>query len=161
MMKRVKIFKLIIFIFIAQAAGLVGAIATTPAISGWYVFLNKPFFTPPNWLFGPVWTLLYLLMGISAYLIHSLGFEKIKIKKALYLFAAQLILNTLWSFVFFGFKLPFLAYIVIIILWIFIVLTIKNFLKLSKLAGYLMIPYLIWVTYASFLNLAIFLLNRQ
>jgi translocator protein len=157
--KRRKFISLVFFLLVSQAAGLLGALATTPAIPGWYANLNKPFFTPPNWLFGPVWILLYLLMGISAYLIYEKGFKSENVKKAMYLFAAQLGLNTLWSFIFFGFKLPLLAFIEIIILWVVILLTINSFLKLNKVAGYLMIPYLIWVSYASFLNLAIILLN--
>lgn len=147
------------FILITQTAGFIGAVATTPAIQSWYVYLNKPFFTPPNWLFAPVWTLLYLLIGVSAYLIYQKGFKKKEIKDALYLFAIQLTLNTLWSYIFFGYKLLFAAYIEIIILWIFIFLTIKAFWKIDELAGKLMIPYIVWVTYASFLNLALVLMN--
>lgn len=158
-MKKVNYLSLLFFIVISQAAGLIGALATTPAIDSWYVYLNKPFFTPPSWLFGPVWTLLYLLMGISAYLVFRNGFKKKKVEKALYIFITQLTLNLLWSFIFFGYKLLSLAFIEITILWIFIFLTIKAFYKLDKLAGKLMIPYLVWVTYASFLNLAVALLN--
>ena len=154
-----KFFRLVLFISVSQAAGLIGAIATTPAIPGWYADLNKPFFTPPGWLFGPVWILIYFLMGISAYLIYERGFKKDEVKNALYLFGTQLGLNTLWSFIFFGYKLPFLAFAEIVILWLFIKLTIKAFLKINRLAGYLMIPYLFWVTYASVLNLAIAVMN--
>lgn len=159
MMKKIHFPSLIFFIVISQAAGLIGAVVTTPAIQTWYVYLNKPFFTPPNWLFGPVWTLLYLLMGISAYRVYQRGFKKKEVKHALYLFAAQLGLNTLWSFLFFGFKLLSLAFVEIIVLWIFIFLTIKAFYKIDKLAGKMMVPYILWVTYASFLNLAVALLN--
>lgn len=158
-MKKVNIFSLLFFIGISQAVGLMGAVVTTPSIRNWYVYLNKPFFTPPNWLFAPVWTLLFLLMGISVYLIYQKGIKKVEVKNALYFFAIQLTLNTLWSYIFFGYKLLFLAYIEIIILWIFIFLTIKSFWKIDKLAGKLLIPYILWVTYASFLNLAVVLLN--
>lgn len=158
-MKKANYPSLLFFIFVSQAAGLIGALVTTPAIQSWYVYLNKPFFTPPSWLFGPVWTLLYLLMGISAYLVFRNGFKKKEVEHALYLFITQLTLNLLWSFIFFGYKLLFLAYIEIIVLWIFIFLTIKAFYKVDKLAGKLMIPYIFWVTFASFLNLAVVLLN--
>jgi len=157
--KNINIPALLFFIAVSQASGLFGAIATTPAIDSWYVYLNKPFFTPPGWLFGPVWTLLYLLMGVAAYRVYQKGFEKKQVKNALYLFATQLGLNTLWSYLFFGYKLLYIAYIEIIILWIFIFLTIKAFNKVDRLAGKLMIPYLLWVTFASFLNLAVAFLN--
>ena len=158
-MKKIHYPSLTFFILIPQLAGLIGSLATIPAIKSWYVYLNKPFFTPPGWLFGPAWTLLYLLMGLSAYLIYQKGFKDEKVKHALYLFAVQLGLNTLWSFIFFGFKLPLPAFAEIVVLWVFIFLTIKAFLKLDKTAGYLMVPYLVWVTYASLLNFAIALLN--
>ncbi len=158
-MKKRDLLSLVIFIITPQVAGLIGAVATAPAISSWYVYLNKPFFTPPGWLFGPAWTLLYLLMGISAYLVYQKGFRDEKVKHALYLFAVQLGLNILWSFIFFGFKLPLPAFAEIVVLWVFIYLTIKAFLKLDKTAGYLMVPYLAWVTFASLLNFAVALMN--
>ncbi len=158
-MKRLNYFSLLFFILISQLAGLIGAVATTPAIRNWYVYLNKPFFTPPNWIFAPVWTLLFLLMGISASLVYQKGLFRKEVKKALYFFIIQLTLNILWSYLFFGYKLLFVAFIEIVVLWFFIFLTLKSFYKVEKISGLLMIPYLLWVSFASFLNLAVFLLN--
>jgi benzodiazapine receptor len=119
--------------------------------------LNKPFFNPPHWLFGPVWITLYLLMGISLYLIwNNDGKDS---KSALIVFSIQLGLNTLWSLLFFGLKNPLLAFIEIILLWLFIVLTILFFYQKSKTASFLLIPYLLWVSFASVLNFSIFYLN--
>ncbi len=134
-----------------------GSIFTFSAIPNWYVTLNKPFFSPPNWVFGPVWTILYILMGISLYLVWI---SKSKIKQnAINLFFVQLGLNVLWSILFFGLRNPALALIDIVALWVAIFLTIKSFSKINKLAGNLQIPYLAWVTFASILNLSIVLLN--
>ncbi len=150
--------KLIASIIVCQLTGIIGAIFTTPSISGWYAGLNKPFFNPPNWLFGPVWTLLYLLMGISLYLVWKQkgGAE---IRTALIFFTIQLGLNTLWSIIFFGMRLPSVAFIEILILLVFIVLTIIKFFPLSKVSAYLLIPYLLWVSFASLLNFYIVKLN--
>lgn len=150
--------KLIFSIIICQLAGIAGALFTTPSIKGWYQSLNKPSFNPPNWIFGPVWTLLYLLMGISLYLVWNQK-NNPKIKTALIFFAIQLMLNSLWSIIFFSLHLPSLAFLEIIILLIFIILTIIKFLPISKTAAYLLIPYFLWVSFASILNLAIFKLN--
>ncbi len=153
--------KLIISLLLPQLAGGVGALFTAPNISSWYSTLNKPSFVPPSWLFAPAWTLLYILMGISLYLIwNSKPSAKQNLKKtSYYLWGAQLILNSLWSILFFGLQNPLLGLIEIIILWITILLTIINFYKHSKKAAYLLIPYILWVTFASALNLGIFLLN--
>lgn len=144
--------KLVLSIGICLGAGVVGSIFTVTAIPTWYVTLNKPVFSPPNWVFGPVWTILYILMGISLYLVWLK-------KKVPTIFWVQLALNAVWSIIFFGMKNPTLAFIDIIALWVSIVLTIKAFSKINKLAGNLLIPYLIWVSFASFLNLAIVVLN--
>lgn len=150
------IFKLIISILICQLAGFIGSIFTTPSISTWYALLEKPSFTPPNYIFSPVWITLFLLMGISLYLI----LEKVKIReKAVIIFSIQLVLNVLWSVIFFGLKYPLFAFFEIIILFIFILLTIINFYKISKVSSYLLIPYLLWVGFASVLNLGIIILN--
>ncbi|RJR28983.1 tryptophan-rich sensory protein [Candidatus Microgenomates bacterium] len=149
--------KLVLAIALCQLAGIVGSVFTFQAIPTWYATLNKPFFSPPNWVFGPVWTALYTLMGVSLYLIWT---NKSKLKKeALSVFYAQLIINSLWSMLFFGLKNPALAFIVILLLWVLIAATIVKFYKFSKLASYLLIPYLLWVGFASVLNLAIVLLN--
>jgi len=150
-----KTVRLISFIFLCELVGIVGATATTPAIPGWYASLQKPSFSPPNWIFGPVWTTLYAMMGASLFLV----WEKSNNKKALVFFFSQLSLNLLWSLVFFGLKNPLLALINIVFLWVLIILTIFEFRKLSKPAAILLIPYLVWVTFASFLNLNIVLLN--
>lgn len=150
---------LVFFVGSSFLAGFIGSIFTTPAISTWYTSLAKPSFTPPNYIFGPVWSLLYLLMGVSAYLVWKKGFDKKKVKTALYVFFIQLALSSLWSILFFGFKSPTAALVEIIFLWFLVFLTIRKFYKISKTAGYLLIPYILWVTFASFLNLSIALLN--
>jgi len=126
----------------------------------WYNTLNKPFFTPPSWLFGPAWTVLYILMGVSAYLVWKKGFKKKQIKEALKIFAIQLVLNLSWSPIFFGAKQIFLALIVIIIMWIIIFKTIKVFAKIDKTASYLLYPYILWVSFATILNFSVWLLNK-
>ncbi len=150
--------KLILSIGICLGAGVLGSFFTVSSIPTWYVTLNKPIFSPPNWVFGPVWTILYVLMGISLYLILSTK-EKVNRQKAVITFAIQLILNATWSIIFFGLKNPTLALVNIVALWVAIILTIKAFYKINKLAAYLLIPYLLWVTFASSLNLMIVLLN--
>jgi len=145
--------KLILSIGICLGAGILGSFFTVSSIPNWYVTLNKPFFSPPNWVFGPVWTILYILMGYSLYLVW-------KKKKVPSVFWLQLILNASWSIIFFGMKNPGLALIDIALLWVAIVLTIKSFYKISKSAAYLLIPYLLWVSFASILNISIWLLNK-
>lgn len=158
-LKELKLLPLIISLTAPFIAGGIGSFFTTPAIDNWYASLQKPFFNPPNWVFGPVWTTLYLLMGVSFYFAwinrSNLKEKTVGIKY----FFIQLGLNTLWSVVFFGLKSPFLALLIIIALWVLIFLTLKNFLKISRLAGLLLIPYLAWVGFAGVLNLAITLLN--
>ncbi len=150
---------LIGFIILCLLAGIIGSIFTTQNIPTWYASLNKPSFNPPNWVFGPVWTILYVLMGISAYLIYSKGIKKKEVKFALIIFGIQLILNTLWSILFFGLTSPLLGLICIIVLWISIILTIKLFYKIDKKATYLLIPYILWVSFATILNYYILILN--
>ena len=148
-----KYLKLILSILFCLFVGFAGSLATTPSIPTWYATLNKPFFSPPNWLFGPVWTLLYIFMGISLYLIWS------KPKKLKIIFFTQLFLNFLWSLIFFGLHQPLLAFLEIIALWYFIFFYIRQALLVSRLAAYLFYPYLAWVSFASILNLAVALLN--
>lgn len=156
---------LVASIILCQLAGIIGSVFTVSSISTWYAELTKPTFNPPNWIFGPVWTTLYLLMGISLYLIWRELYSKKKdvnvqkIKSALEFFSLQLIFNILWSIIFFGFKTPFTAFFEIIILWILILLTIINFYKINRTAGILLIPYILWCTFAAVLNLAIAILN--
>ncbi|MCS7250275.1 MAG: tryptophan-rich sensory protein [candidate division WOR-3 bacterium] len=155
-----KILKLLISILICQGAGILGSIFTTPSIPTWYRQLIKPPFTPPNWLFAPAWTLLFLLMGISLYLVWEKGLKDKEVKKALLIFLIQLVLNILWSFIFFTLKSLLFAFIEIVILWIAILLTIIYFYKISKASAYLLLPYLFWVSFASVLNFSILILNR-
>lgn len=124
----------------------------------WYASLDKPSWTPPNWIFGPVWTLLYVSMAYAAYLIwKQYGFERAL--SALALFIVQLIVNGLWSWFFFGIHRIGLAFFDIIVLWFLIAATILAFYKLNKTAGWILIPYLIWVSYAAGLNFAIWRMN--
>lgn len=154
-----KLWGLIMAVAIPELVGIVSTPVTIAAIATWYKTLNKPSFSPPNWIFGPVWTTLYLLMGIASYLIWKQGIKKPKVRVALTFYAIQLVLNFIWSFLFFGLHSPILALIDIVFLWVFIVLTILKFYKISKPATYLLIPYLLWVSFASVLNLAIVILN--
>ncbi|MGK7394179.1 MAG: TspO/MBR family protein [Candidatus Cyclobacteriaceae bacterium M3_2C_046] len=158
-LKKINYTKLITAILLSQLAGLIGSVFTLSSVNSWYANLEKPAFTPPNWLFGPVWTLLYLLMGIAAYLVWQKKIIHVPVKKALILFLIQLFLNALWSFAFFGLKSPLAGLIVIALLLIFLILTILQFFMISKPAGWLLIPYLLWVSYASALNLSIYILN--
>jgi benzodiazapine receptor len=158
MQKRV-IFKLIASLIVCQLAGFVGSLFTTPSIPTWYASLAKPSFTPPNWVFSPVWISLFVLMGISLFLLWEKTLHYPGVRTAMLWFAVQLGLNMLWSILFFGLKSPFLALIGIIVLWIAIFLTILKSFRVSKLAGMLLIPYLIWVSFAAGLNYSIWTLN--
>jgi len=177
-----KIFKLITSILICEMAGVIGLFFTAPAINTWYAKLLKPGFNPPDWIFAPVWTILFLLMGISLYLVRERNWivdvsedkEERKAwnpistklwrgtwreENAIFIFSIQLILNILWSVIFFGLKSFDIAFIEILMLWLAILYTIVNFYRISKLAGYLLIPYILWVSFASVLNLFIWWLN--
>ncbi|UCE18277.1 MAG: tryptophan-rich sensory protein [Gemmatimonadota bacterium] len=151
--------KIIACIVICQFVGFLGSFFTAPAIPTWYAALNKPSFTPPNWVFGPVWITLYLMMGISAYLVWRLGLNEPGVKTALLLFGLQLALNALWSPVFFGLKSPLAGAAVIILLWIVLLATIMVFFNLSRISAILLIPYILWVSYAAVLNISIMILN--
>jgi len=157
-MKR-NIFLAVISILIAQLAGAVGSIFTTSSIKNWYVFLEKPVFAPPNWLFAPAWITLYTLMGIAAFLVWQKT-EDLRLRNsALNLYAIHLVLNALWSVIFFGFRNPGLAFIEIVVLWIFILIITLKFFKIRKAAGFLFVPYLLWVSFASVLNYFVWYLN--
>ncbi|MBN1695397.1 tryptophan-rich sensory protein [candidate division WOR-3 bacterium] len=161
-MQRSKIGEFLILfssIIICQLAGIIGSIFTTPAIPTWYANINKPTFRPPNWVFAPVWTTLYLLMGIALFLVLRKGFNEKGIKIAVAVFALQLVLNSLWSFLFFGLESPFAAFIEIIFLWAAILISIILFFRISWVAGALLIPYILWVSFASVLNFSIWRLN--
>jgi tryptophan-rich sensory protein len=151
--------KAALFVLLCLAAGAIGSIFTFSSIPGWYATLNKPVFTPPNWVFGPVWTTLYVLMGIAAYLVFRKGMKQKGVKDALMVFIVQLILNVLWSILFFGLHSPLYGLIGIVALWLAIALTIKKFYAISKPAVYLLVPYILWVSFAGILNLFVWILN--
>ena len=151
-------FRLIVSLVMCQLAGIIGTFFTVNSISTWYASLNKPSFNPPGWIFGPVWITLYILMGISFYLIWMKK-DNCNFKLLSSLFLIQLILNSLWTIIFFGLHSPFYAFIEIIILWIMILLCIILFYKISKISSYLLIPYLLWVSFASILNFFLWKLN--
>lgn len=152
--------KCVIAIAGSQLAGFIGAVFTMPAIATWYAALNRPFLSPPNWVFGPVWTILYTLMGVAAFLVWRQGLQLARVKQALRFFVLQLCLNSLWSMLFFGFQSPGIAFLEILILWSMILVTIMLFFRCSRVAGWLMIPYIVWVSFATYLNGSIWLLNR-
>ncbi len=151
--------KLAASIMICLFAGLIGSFFTSPAIPGWYATLAKPAFSPPNWIFAPVWTTLFVLMGISMYLVWNKGLQKRDVKISLFIFGIQLVLNVLWSVLFFGLRSPFYAFVEIIMLWVAIALTIQNFSRISRTAGLLLVPYILWVSFAAILNFHIWNLN--
>jgi len=146
-------------IVLCELVGVAGSFFTTPNIPGWYAALVKPGFTPPGWIFAPAWTTLYLLMGVSLFLVLRNGISNKEVKKAAGVFLAQLVLNFLWTPVFFGLHALWPGFVVIIVLWISIAVTIVLFRRISHPAAYLLVPYFLWVGYASALNLAIALLN--
>jgi tryptophan-rich sensory protein len=150
-----QIFGLIVFLLVCYAAAFIGSQFTTPATqSDWYAQLYRPPWSPPNWVFGPVWTLLYTLMAIAAWLV----WRKRAVHGAsipLLLFGVQLALNVLWSVIFFGLRLPALAAGEIVLLWLAILATLIAFWRVTPVAGWLLVPYLLWVTYAMTLNFAI------
>jgi tryptophan-rich sensory protein len=152
-----KTISLISCILIPLLVGGISGIATVSGIKDWYVHLNKPFFNPPNYLFGPVWSLLYLLMGISFYII--LQSKSVAKKRAILIFFIQLFLNFWWSFLFFKFQLLGISMIEIMLMWLSILWMIIEFKKINKIAAYLQIPYLVWVTFATLLNASIWYLN--
>ena len=159
-MTKTSIFRLIISIIICQAAGVIGSFFTAPSIPGWYASLNKPGITPPNWIFAPVWTALFLMMGISLFLVwQKSAVLKLNSWKALFVFSVQIILNILWSIIFFGLHSPAIAFFEILFLWTAILLTVIQFKKISYASAVLLIPYLLWVSFASLLNFSIWRIN--
>lgn len=159
-MKILKNIVLLLFcIFLCQLAGVIGSYFTINSIPTWYASLNKPSLNPPNWIFGPVWISLYTLMGISLFITWKNRKRLKGIKSTMTIFFLQLLLNTLWSIVFFGMHNIGMALVVIIFLWIFILAMIVTFFRISKSAGLLQIPYLLWVSFAIYLNYSIFILN--
>lgn len=158
-MKKEDLLKIGISILACLLVGFLAGIATQSSVNTWYTTLEKPFFTPPNYLFGPVWTILYILMGISAGIVWCRGLHHIWVKTALYHFVFQLLFNALWSLVFFSLQKPLWALLTILVLLVLILLTFKWFKVVNKTAAYLLIPYLIWVLFAAALNFEIWRLN--
>jgi benzodiazapine receptor len=144
------------FLVACFLAALVGGRATVASVGSWYPTLVKPAWGPPSWLFGPVWTLLYAMMAVAAWLVwRHAGWNA-----ALLLFGVQLLLNVAWSFCFFAWRSPLAGLVDIVALWFAILATVLCFLRIDRVAGWLMIPYLAWVTFATALNFAIWRLNR-
>jgi tryptophan-rich sensory protein len=149
---------LIVFLFICLGAGGLGAIATTPEIDGWYKTLAKPTWNPPDSVFGPVWTTLFIMMGVAAWLVWQReGFKTAALPLAL--FGFQLVLNVAWSWIFFSLHQPGWAFVEIVVLWLAILATTVPFFRCSKIAGWLLVPYLGWISFASVLNLTIWRMN--
>lgn len=151
-------FPLLLSIGITLLIGMIGGLVTATSVGTWYVELSKPDWNPPGWIFGPVWTSLYILMGIAAFLVWKQGSKK-PIKKAMWFYGIQLVLNMLWSILFFGLQNPQMAFFEIIVLLIMIIFTTLQFLKINKRAAILMIPYIAWVSFATLLNFTIWQLN--
>lgn len=156
--------QLLFAIALSQSAGLLGAIFTTSSVTTWYPTLVKPALNPPSWVFGPVWTTLYVLMGVAAYMIwrvyeRSSGAKKRFARMALLAFVLQLGLNAWWSIIFFGNQQLGWALFEVVCLWLAIVATIYYFAKLSRTAAWLLVPYVLWVSFASYLNYSLWMLN--
>lgn len=156
-----KYVKITISISVCLLVAFLASFATQSSVKTWFVTIEKPFFNPPSWLFAPVWTLLYIMMGIAVGLIWSSDFKDRKmVKSAMIIFGIQLGLNALWSILFFGLRNPLLAFIEILLLWLFIFETIKAFRPIDCLASKLLYPYLAWVSFATILNASIWWLNK-
>lgn len=151
--------KLIAAIVICELTGFIGSLFSTPAMASWYATLAKPSFTPPAWVFMPVWIFLYLLMGIALYLVWDKGLQDKKIEKAVFIFAVQLALNVAWSYAFFSLHSPLYGLVLMGVLWAVIVETILKFREISNTAGLLLLPYILWVSFALVLNFSIWMLN--
>lgn len=155
-----KALRFVVALALPLLAGAAGGWATAQGVAEWYPTLVKPFFNPPAWVFGPVWTLLYLMMGYAFFLVWDLGRAYPGVRFAIALFMVQLLLNALWSVLFFGARSPGWALLDIVLLWLAILATLLHFLRVKMLAGWLLAPYLAWVTFAGVLNIAIWNLNR-
>jgi translocator protein len=151
--------KLIAAILLCIIVGSLGSLVTANGPGSWYSTLQKPFFTPPNWLFAPMWITLFVLMGIALCLVWESGTERREVQLALGIFGVQFLLNVIWSFLFFGLESPLLGLIEITLLWVMIAATIWAFYQVKKSAAYLLLPYLAWVTIAAALNGAIYFMN--
>lgn len=156
--------KLILAIIVSELAGVIGSIFTVSAIPNWYATLVKSVVNPPSWIFGPVWTTLYLLMGVAVFLVWNKSSrwkpDRIEIRKALDVFVLQLTLNVLWSIIFFGLHSPLWGFVEIVLMWLAIFWTMVLFYKISKPAMWLLVPYILWVSFAGYLNYSVWMLNQ-
>lgn len=148
-----------ISLVLAYGAAFVGGLFTAGAVETWYPTLIKPALNPPSWIFGPVWTLLYALMAIAAWRIYETKRHNEEGETLLWVYAIHLVVNAAWSIAFFGLQNPALALAIIVVLWLMIAYLAAGFYRINRLAGYLLLPYLAWVSFASYLNLSIVLLN--
>jgi benzodiazapine receptor len=153
--------KLVVSIVLCNMAGFLGTFATQTGPGSWYDLLVKPAINPPSFVFAPVWTTLFILMGIALYLVWMEGTDRPDVRAALGVFGVQLVLNVLWSYAFFAFRSPLLGLIDIVFLWAAIAATIVLFFRVNRTAAYLLVPYLLWVTFATFLNYSILVLNQM
>jgi translocator protein len=151
--------KLAAAVLFCLIVGSLGSLVTITGPGSWYSTLQKPFFTPPGWVFAPVWITLFILMGIALCLVWESGTGKRDVQIALGIFGVQFILNVIWSFLFFGLRSPILGFIDILLLWVMIVMTMRAFYRVKKSAAYFLIPYITWVSIALALNGAIFFMN--
>lgn len=157
---RLSAWALIVSLLITLGIGAVAGLFTEPEIKTWYIYLHKPTFNPPNWIFAPVWTSLYILIGISAWMIWKQRNSMPGYTSAKNIYFVQLFFNFLWSIVFFGTHQIFGAIIIIALLWVCIIINMGKFARLNKTAAWLLLPYLLWVSFAGVLNVSIYLLNR-
>ena len=151
---------LAVAVIVPLLVGGIGGIAPASSVGTWYQALQRPAWTPPSWVFGPAWTVLYVLMGVASWLVWRAGWGAPGVRAALGLYGAQLVLNFLWSLVFFGLRRPDWALVDILALWVLILLTLVRFRRINAIAGLLLVPYLLWVTYATMLNAGVWWLNR-
>lgn len=158
-MGKITMIKLFLSVIVCLSAGFIGSLFTRSSLGTWYAQLKKPSFSAPSWVFAPAWTILYILMGVAAYLIWKKGLDIKKVRIALCVFILQLVLNTAWSPVFFGMRSPLAGLVIIILLWFAIVATMILFFRISRPAAVLLIPYIAWVSFALTLNAAIVRLN--
>lgn len=158
-MRRKLFFSIVVGVIVSMLVGFFAGQATQSSVNIWYATLEKPFFNPPNWIFAPVWTLLYLLMGIAVGRVWNYGIHHRWVKTAIYHYGFQLLVNGLWSLVFFGLRYPIGGMVVILVLLFLIVRTIQQFRIIDLIAARLLYPYLIWVVFATLLNASIVLLN--
>jgi benzodiazapine receptor len=154
-----RVWKIVLGIVLCELAGVVGSVFTFPSIGTWYASLEKPGFNPPNWLFAPVWIVLYALMGVSLGLVWNKGVGDRRARVGMMVFGVQLVLNVLWSVVFFGAESLIYGWGIIVVLWFAIAFTIVLFYRVNKVAGLLLVPYICWVTVATILNYYLWILN--